>query len=294
MACSSSTAHLAARGSERDGLASQPVPFVHNKRLRRLARTIPGLQTAHGFVLTRLLIRRGVAELDYPGARIQIRANTKAIVHSRIRPVAKEPWTVRWIENNLRDGDVLYDIGANVGAYSLIAARTGLRDLAIVAIEPGYANYASLCENIVLNGVGETVTALPVVLAERNRLGFFSYGDVSAGAALHSLDAAESRAYRQPVLVYSLDGLIRTFGLPAPTLVKLDVDGAEESVLAGARETLRRPELRSVLVEIETATGDAVVSELEAAGFVRSERIDDRFGTPLPGIWYGIFDRSPG
>lgn len=275
-----------------DHLGCQPVPFVHNKRLRQLARSIPGLRTAHRFVLARLLLGRGVAELDYPGARIRIRTNTKAIVHSRIRPVAKEPWTVAWIESNLRNGDVLYDIGANIGAYSLIAAKAGPKDVTIVAIEPGYANYATLCENIILNGLGEAVTALPVVLSEQNRLGFFSYADVTAGAALHSLDGEESFAYRQPVLVYSLDSLIGMFSLPAPTLIKLDVDGSEADVLAGARETLRRPELRSLVVEVEAAATDVVVSELVSAGFVLSGRIDDRFGEPLPGIWYGIFDRS--
>jgi len=268
------------------------MPFIHNKRARRLARRIPGLQRMQRFILARLLLRRGVAELDYPGARIRIGTSTKTIVRSRIRPVAKEPWTVSWIERSLRDGDVLWDVGANVGAYSLIAARSGPRDLTVVAIEPGYANYASLCENIVLNGLGETVTALPVVLAEQNRLGSLGYTDVCAGAAMHSLDAGERSTFEQPVLVYSLDSLISTFSLPAPTLIKLDVDGSEASVLAGARDTLRRPELRSLVVEIELEMTDVVVTELAAAGLELTSRIDERFGEPLPGIWYGIFERG--
>jgi FkbM family methyltransferase len=267
------------------------VPFVHNRRLRRVGRSIPGLLTVYRFVLARVLLRRGSAALDYRGARIRIGTTTKAIVHSRLRPVTKEPWTVRWLERNVRDGDVLYDIGANVGAYSLIAASLGRTGLRVVAIEPGYANYASLCGNIVLNALGETVTALPVVLAEQDRLGFFSYTDVSAGAALHSAGPSASSTYRQPVLVYGLDSLIATFGLPAPTLVKLDVDGGEAAVLAGARATLRRTELRSLIVEVETDATDAVLAELAAAGFVATDRIDERFGEPLPGIWYGIFDR---
>ena len=61
MACSSSTAHLAARGSERDGLASQPVPFVHNKRLRRLARTIPGTSVDRGYQIADTIHRSGQA-----------------------------------------------------------------------------------------------------------------------------------------------------------------------------------------------------------------------------------------
>lgn len=267
------------------------MPFIHNKSLRRIARSVPGLSAASRFLLKPLLLHRGVAELDYPRAKIRIRADTKAIVQLRLRPLAKEPWTVGWIERNLREGDVLYDIGANIGAYSLIAAKAVSAPVQIVAIEPAYASYASLCENIVLNDVGDRITALPIVLAERNRLGSLNYADVSAGAALHTLEADGGEGYRQPVLVYSLDELLKLFELPAPTLIKLDVDGSEAAVLRGARETLRRPELRSLVVEVETPTSEEVLKELDAAGFTLAERIDDRFGEPLPGIWYGIFER---
>lgn len=267
------------------------MPFVHNRRLRRIARSVPGLAAVSRRLLRPFLLRRGTAELDYPRARIVIRTDTEQIVHSRLRPLAKEPWTVSWIERNLRENDVLYDIGANIGAYALIAAKAITGPVRIVAIEPGFANFASLCENIVLNGVGERVTALPIVLGERTRLGSLNYADVSAGAALHTLDGEGDGGYRQAVLIYGLDDLLRTFDLPAPTLVKLDVDGSEAAVLAGARETLRRPELRSVVVEVENATSEDVLAALDEAGLVLVERVDDRHGEPLPGIWYGIFER---
>src|SRR5215210_5569231 len=125
------------------------MPFVHNKRLRALGRRLPGLANLYGGVKGFVILRRGIAEVDYPGARIRIRADTEEIVHLRLRPAAKEPWTVEWIEQNLRDGDVLWDIGANVGVYSLIAAKvaSGAR---VVAVEPGYATFASLCDNVLL------------------------------------------------------------------------------------------------------------------------------------------------
>jgi hypothetical protein len=94
------------------------------------------------------------------------------------------------------------------------------------------------------------------------------------------------------VLAYALDDLIETFGLPAPTLVKIDVDGAEADVLAGAARTLARPELRSLVLEVDDATTDAVQSILTAHGFELTARFDEREGKPLPGIWYGVFDRS--
>jgi FkbM family methyltransferase len=269
------------------------VPFVHNRRLRALGRRVPHLANLYGGAKGFFILRRGVAEIDYPGARIRVRADTEEIVHLRLRPVAKEPWTVSWIEKNLRDGDVLWDIGANVGVYSLIAASVSPA-ARVVAVEPGYATFASLCDNLLLNGVAETVVPLPLVLGSKTHLGSLSYRDVSAGAAIHELDSERGGAYRQPVLVYALDDLLERFELPAPTLVKLDVDGAEADVLAGARVTLRRPELRSLIVEVENQVTEPVLHELDGAGFTLVQRIDDRYGEPLPGLWYGVFERTRG
>jgi FkbM family methyltransferase len=231
-----------------------------------------------------------VGRIDYEEAEILVGVTSRAEILSRLRPCAKEPWTVQWLQESIRDGDVLYDIGANVGAYSLIAAALG-RDARVVAIEPGYANYAALCDNIVLNGRQDAVVPLPVVLAERTELRTLQYTDVAAGAAGHELAHMEGAAYRQPVLAYRLDDLVEQFGLPAPTLVKLDVDGGEAAVLAGAAEVLAREELRSVLIEIERQRADDALPLLDRAGLTLRERIDERGGEPLRHVWYGIFGR---
>ena len=231
-----------------------------------------------------------IGRIDYEEAEILVGVTSRAEILSRLRPCAKEPWTVQWLEETLRSGDVLYDIGANVGSYSLIAAalRSGVR---VVALEPGYANYAALCDNVLLNRQQDVITPLPVVLAEGTELRTLHYSDVAAGAAEHELRQKENPAYRQPVLAYRLDDLVEQFGLPPPTLVKLDVDGGEAAVLAGATQTLARRELRSVLVEIERARTGDVVPFLDRAGLALRERIDDRDGEALPYVWYGIFER---
>lgn len=266
--------------------------ILRNARVRGAARAVPGLSPAYHGVRRRLIRARGTARLDYPGARVRIKTDTAEIVKMRITPVAKEPWTVDWIERNLRAGDVLYDIGANVGVYALIAAAFE-PEAHVLAFEPGYATFASLCENVQLNGQDARVTPLPVALGERTRLGSLALRDTVAGAAIHALDGLGG-VYDQPVLVASLDDLVEQFSLPAPTLVKLDVDGGEGAVLAGARGLLRRRELRSVIVEVETDQTDAVLRELDDAGFELTSRIDEREGQPLPGVWYGTFARPNG
>src|SRR5438046_1543914 len=77
-----------------------------------------------------------IGRLDYPGADLRIGVTSRTEILSRLRPCEKEPWTVAWLERTVRPGDVLWDVGANVGAYSLIAASLGREAAQIVAVEP--------------------------------------------------------------------------------------------------------------------------------------------------------------
>ena len=60
----------------------------------------------------------------------------------------KEPETIAWIDD-MEPGEVLYDVGANVGVYALYAASRGIK---VVAIEPVFENFSRLMQNIELNG----------------------------------------------------------------------------------------------------------------------------------------------
>lgn len=228
-----------------------------------------------------------IGRIDYPGADILVGVTSRREILSRLRPCAKEPWTVDWLERTLRDGDVLYDIGANVGGYSLIAASLGREGARVVAVEPSYANYAALCDNVVMNRFENMVVPLPVLLGETTGLVGMGYRDIEAGAAEHEVGDGGL-----PTLSFRLDDLVAQLDLRAPTLLKIDVDGAEAAVLAGARATLARPELRSVLVEVERSGGDVVAATLAGAGLQLAERIDERDGVPLARVWYGVFERA--
>jgi FkbM family methyltransferase len=226
-----------------------------------------------------------VAALDYGRARLVVNVASSAVAHSRLHPVAKEPWTVAWLEARVRGDDVLWDVGANVGGYSLIAAAAGAGR--VIAVEPSPSNFAALCDNVALNGLGATIVPLPVVLTGSTGLARLEHGDARPGATHRLTDGDEG----VPTLGFALDDLLDRFALPAPTLLKLDVDGAEAQVVAGARATLARPELRSVLVEIEERSQDEVVAALAAARFALVERHAERDGVPLQGVWYGVFER---
>jgi FkbM family methyltransferase len=205
----------------------------------------------------------------------------------RLKSVAKEPFTVEWIERSVRPGEVFYDIGANVGPYSLVAAKSaGAR---VFAFEPAGPNYHDLCRNIALNRCDDVISPFPVALWNETATVPFSYRALQTGVAMHSMGQdLKDAEFRQPVLAYRLDDLVATFGLPVPAHAKIDVDGPELKVLQGASSTLRDPAWRSILIEIDPAQGpgneEAIVSLLGGHGF-RPERTFERGAAPASRIF---------
>jgi hypothetical protein len=148
----------------------------HKRRRRKLERRIAKRLDERAKRIERRLppdpgAKAIVKPLDYDEARIELRARTRRERY-RLDAVAKKPWTVEWIDGSMRPGECLYDVGANVAAYSLIAAIGPARAF-VVAFEPGFANYATLCENVVQNRAGDRV--MPVSLALSDTVGTSSF-----------------------------------------------------------------------------------------------------------------------
>lgn len=229
--------------------------------------------------------------LDHPTEKLRIQVDSLTELFLRRNSCAKEPETVAWLEGSLRPGDVFYDIGANIGPYSLLAARLIDGKAVVYAFEPGAANFHQLVRNVQLNRLSN-VHPLQFALGDRTTLALFHYRDVASGSAMHWLGDSPpfAPAFTQQLPVYRLDDLIDTFGLPTPHLLKIDVDGGEEAVLGGAPRTLRDQTLRSVLVEVDRTTEDraGIFAALEGAGFgVASSRKHGAYD-----VWNYIFTRG--
>jgi len=235
--------------------------------------------------------------LDYPSAEIYLRVTTKT-EGFRVKACAKEPFTIAWIESRIAPGDVLYDIGANVGAYSLLAACRPGGGARVFSFEASYINLASLATNVAINGLGHLVTPVPVALSDRTEMDVFHLRGTEAGHARHVLGheapATDPSFVSQPVMVFRLDDFIEQFRVPLPHHVKLDVDGGELAVLRGATNTLASPGLKSALVEVETERSDDVVSVLAAAGLSLEQKILKPSKTGEHQVWYGLFVRKDG
>lgn len=175
--------------------------------------------------------------LDYGGLRIV--AHSRIEKQIRAHSARKEPETVKWLERLPKD-TVLWDIGANIGAYSLIAAKLGLQ---VYAFEPHPHTFTSLCENIDLNGFQRWITPIPLALYHTSGLRFMAWSSPDSGTALHHLNDGASR-----ILTTSPDMLIQAYGIPSPTAVKLDCDGSEFQILFGLR---KYASVKHVMVEVD-------------------------------------------
>jgi FkbM family methyltransferase len=166
----------------------------------------------------------------------------------------KEPGTIAWIES-FKPGGIFWDVGANVGLYSLYAAVK--RDTRVFAFEPSAANYYTLNRNIELNRLSDSIRALCLCLSDRREAGSFFMRSTQLGDALHSFGKpvdfrGEQMAvgFVQGALSTSADDLVREFGLATPNYMKVDVDGLETQVLTGAERILADPNFISLQVEV--------------------------------------------
>ena len=184
----------------------------------------------------------------------------------------KEPDTLAWIDSFKKE-DIFYDIGANVGLYSLYA---GMKGVECVSFEPESQNYAELNRNIYANQLGGKIHAYCIACSNENKSDKLYLSQFGVGQALHNFGEEKDynghssiSGYQQTALSYPLDQLIEKYGLRKPTHVKIDVDGIEEKVIEGAIKTLAQESTRSVLIEINEnrETDKRIVDVLLGLGF---------------------------
>lgn len=164
----------------------------------------------------------------------------------------KEPETLEWIDT-LPEGAVLWDIGANVGLYSIYAALH--RKARVFAFEPSVFNLELLARNIHLNGLHEQIVILPIALSDTLGPSLFRMSNTQWGGALSTFDKMYGQdgrtlntQFKYQIYGMTIQDAITRLGLPLPHYIKIDVDGIEHLILAGGPAVL--VQVDSVLVEI--------------------------------------------
>ena len=190
--------------------------------------------------------------------------------------LTKEPETISWLEKTLTPHSVFYDVGANIGLYSLYAAHIFPKQVRIVSFEPESLNFARLNKNIYINNFSKQILPLSVALGKHSHLSEFLMSTFEAGRALHSERYVKrgQDVHRQGCLIKNLDMLIKEHSLlPFPTHLKIDVDGPELDILLGAIETLKNVQLEHLLVEISEEERNRVLPIISQCGFHLVEEV---------------------
>ncbi|RWP46009.1 MAG: FkbM family methyltransferase [Mesorhizobium sp.] len=183
-----------------------------------------------------------------------------------------EPPIQQAIAANLAPGDAFFDIGANIGFFSLIAARRVGPRGQVYAFEPVPRNAAAVAESARLSGF-DTIRVFAEAAGAISGRGQLLLAHHIGGAALASAGAPPDMSGRLEVSIVAIDDAIAQRGLRPPSLVKIDVEGAEIDVLAGMTETLRRHGPK-VIYEVDDATREGldrkarkIAELLTAAGY---------------------------
>ena len=155
--------------------------------------------------------------------------------------LTKEPGTIAWLDAELTPGSVFYDIGANIGAYTLYAARRVGPDGMVYAFEPHVANAASLLRNVQANGFQDRVRVLTCAVHSVDGWQPFYYRSISAGASgsqlTHMQDAEDGQAFAPKAVelkrATTLHSVLASGTALFPDAIKIDVDGNELGILRG-------------------------------------------------------------
>jgi len=135
----------------------------------------------------------------------------------------------------LRPGDVALDVGANVGAYTILFGLWTGQTGRVLAFEPAPEAYAGLRRHVELNRLAETVETLRMAVSDRvGEAEFVSLGSQGTNH-LVGVDGGTAGVIRVPTT--TIDTVCAERKLH-PRVIKIDVEGAELSVLRGARATI--------------------------------------------------------
>jgi len=212
-------------------------------------------------------------ELTHNGVRV-VYATPTLFTKWRVDSLfEKEPITIQWIAE-FAPAEVLVDVGANVGMYSIWAAKS--RGTRVYSFEPEAQNYALLNRNITMNGVDGRVRAYCVALSDSGGYSELHLSDLRPGGSCHSLGERVdfkhepmNPKYSQGCVAARLDDLVAAGTVPMPQYIKIDVDGFEPKVIAGSRKVLGDRTLRSLLIETNPNLDDhrRMIGELQSLGF---------------------------
>ncbi|MDC0355670.1 FkbM family methyltransferase [Candidatus Pelagibacter sp.] len=184
------------------------------------------------------------------------------LISWRVRTIFdKEPDTIEWIEKfNKKDDNnfIFWDIGANIGLYSLYCSCVHGKKSKIYAFEPSTSNLRVLSRNIYINNLQENIFINQLPLSNKPNIFLpMKENDFQEGVSLNTFgenfnfEGDEYIAKNEySILGTSIDYMVEKNIMDVPDYIKIDVDGIEHLILEGGKQTLKNLKIKSILIEV--------------------------------------------
>jgi len=167
----------------------------------------------------------------------------------------------------LQADDTFCDVGANIGAFSLIASSK-IKSGKIFAFEPSAKALEYLEENIRLNGLDNKIKVVTKVVSDKAGYEYFSVGKFSEVDHITTNDNSEGKNIR--IASITLDGFLTDLKVYNIDLVKIDVEGAELKVLKGLKQYLSKGRVGVVIFELNSRSLKFGNTHLATAQFLEN------------------------
>ncbi len=184
------------------------------------------------------------------------------LVDWRVRTIlSKEPDTIRWINNfekNKNKEIIFWDIGANIGLFSIYSAQKHRGNIKVIAFEPSSSNLRVLTRNISINNFSDKIFINQIALTNKKNV-FLDMNEPNfiEGSSLNTFGEKfnfEGKNFlaKQKYKIFgtTIDTMVDKGYLDIPNYVKIDVDGLEHLILEGGDKMFNNKKIRSVLIEV--------------------------------------------
>lgn len=213
-------------------------------------------------------------DVDFDSQKLTFRTGNGRLLWRAKSLLTEEPLMITWIKS-LQSNDVVLDVGANVGMYTVPIAK---KVKTVYACELDPLNVAILKENIFLNSVIDKVVILPFACGESAEIVDVKFRDLAYGDALQLIEGGDpqntrfgQQTHTAKVVQLSLDDIFLKLDLLRPNKIKIDVDGNELTVLRGMKDLIRG----ASEVYFEDSLSDSchkIILFLENSGFREFEK----------------------
>ena len=180
-----------------------------------------------------------------------------------------EPDLQKAITDWVKVGQIVYDVGANIGYITLLIARAVGQEGHIFAFEALPANLERLRTNLALNGVNDRVTVVAAAVVDVSKEVRFLVGPSLGTGKVEGAAGREAVIYSDSIRVegIALDTFVFEDGNPAPDLIKMDIEGGEVLAILGMKKILQQAQ-PLMFLELHGPEAERVVwEELVSCGY---------------------------